>query len=159
MKAVIRWGLRRGAEADIARALQHRPELFGRPFLAWVRDVMHGPSAWSEAERELFAAFVSRQNACAYCVTTHTAGALRGFPAPVVQAALADPATAPLAEPVRATLLFLARLASSPGDVGPADVEPLRALGISDDAIADAVHVCAIMSVMNRLADALDFQR
>jgi len=46
--------------------LGHRPELFGRPFSEALQQVMRGPSEWSVAERELFAAFVSSLNQCPF---------------------------------------------------------------------------------------------
>jgi len=51
---------------DVVRMLLYRPELFGRPFSAWLQQVMRGPSEWSVGERELFAAFVSRRNNCPF---------------------------------------------------------------------------------------------
>lgn len=56
-----------GSEApDVLKTLLYRPEFFGRPFSAWVQRAMRGPSEWSVGERELFAAFVSRQNQCPF---------------------------------------------------------------------------------------------
>lgn len=57
---------RDGYVSDISLALRHRPELFGEPVSAYFQEVMKGPSAWSEAERELFAAFVSKLNQCPF---------------------------------------------------------------------------------------------
>ncbi|HUJ56799.1 MAG TPA: hypothetical protein VLW49_12510 [Gaiellaceae bacterium] len=57
---------RDGYVSDISLALRYRPELFARPFGAFLQDVMKGPSVWTEAERELFAAFVSAQNQCPF---------------------------------------------------------------------------------------------
>ncbi len=57
---------RDGYVSDISVALRYRPELFGKPFSQLLQQVMKGPSAWSEAERELFAAFVSVQNQCPF---------------------------------------------------------------------------------------------
>jgi hypothetical protein len=57
---------RDGYVSDISLALRYRPELFGRPFGELLQDVMKGPSEWTEAERELFAAFVSAQNQCPF---------------------------------------------------------------------------------------------
>jgi hypothetical protein len=51
---------------DILRTLFYRPEFFGRPMSAWTQAVMRGPSHWSVAERELFAAFTSRLNQCVF---------------------------------------------------------------------------------------------
>ena len=57
---------RDGWVSDISRALRYRPELFGRPFSELLQQVMKGPSEWTEAERELFAAFVSVRNQCPF---------------------------------------------------------------------------------------------
>lgn len=51
---------------DILRTLLYRPAFFGAPYSAYVQAVMRGPSEWSVGERELFAAFVSRKNQCAF---------------------------------------------------------------------------------------------
>jgi hypothetical protein len=52
--------------SDVVRMLSYRPELFGQPFSEALQRVMRGPSDWSVAERELFAAFVSAQNQCPF---------------------------------------------------------------------------------------------
>jgi hypothetical protein len=57
---------RDGYVSDISLALRYRPELFGLPFSELLQEVMKGPSEWSEAERELFAAFVSSLNQCPF---------------------------------------------------------------------------------------------
>jgi hypothetical protein len=52
--------------SDISLALRYRSELFGRPLGELLQQVMKGPSEWTEAERELFAAFVSVRNQCPF---------------------------------------------------------------------------------------------
>ena len=51
---------------DVARTLQYRRLLFGRPHSTHTQAVMRGPSEWSVGEREIFAAFVSRLNQCLF---------------------------------------------------------------------------------------------
>ncbi len=75
----------------------------------------------------------------------------------VVQAVLDDWQTAPIGEELRATLGFLQKLTLTPADVSPADVNRVRAAGVSDQAIEDAIYVCFVFSVLTRLADAFDF--
>ena len=70
---------------------------------------------------------------------------------------LADWRTAPVAPKVRAALGFLEKLTLAPAELRPADVEPLRAAGVSDAAIEDAIHVCVLFNIYDRLADALTF--
>ena len=55
-----------GYVSYISLALRYRPELFGGPFSELLQQVMKGPSEWTEAERELFAAFVSARNQCPF---------------------------------------------------------------------------------------------
>jgi hypothetical protein len=50
---------------------------------------------------------------------------------------------------------YLEKLTLTPEAIGPADVEVLYAAGLDDEAIADAVHVCALFSIYTRLADAM----
>jgi len=57
---------RDGYVSDISLALRYRPELFGQPISGFFQEVMKGPSDWTEAERELFAAFVSARNQCPF---------------------------------------------------------------------------------------------
>jgi hypothetical protein len=57
---------RDGYVSDVSLALRYRPDLFGEPFSELLQEVMKGPSEWTEAERELFAAFVSLRNQCPF---------------------------------------------------------------------------------------------
>ena len=75
----------------------------------------------------------------------------------MVQAALDDWRTAPIDPRLRAALEFLEKLTLTPGDIGPADVAPLRAAGVSDEAIEDAIHVCVLFNIYDRLAHTFDF--
>ncbi len=52
-------------------------------------------------------------------------------------------------------LLYLEKMTLAPEALGAEDLAPLRAAGISDEAITDAVHVCAAFQVYDRLADAM----
>jgi uncharacterized peroxidase-related enzyme len=72
-----------------------------------------------------------------------------------VAAVLADWRTAPLDAKLRAALGFLEQLTLTPDTVRPADIAPLRTAGVSDDAIEDAIQVCALFNIYDRLADAM----
>jgi alkylhydroperoxidase family enzyme len=71
---------------------------------------------------------------------------------------LTDWRTAPLDAKLRATLGFLEKLTLVPAEVGPADLRPLRAAGVSDAGVEDAIHVCVLFNIYDRLADALGFE-
>lgn len=73
----------------------------------------------------------------------------------VTRAALTDWRRAPVNSGVRCTLGFIEKLTLSPDPVGPEDVAALRAKGLTDQTIADAIYVCAGFNIINRVADAL----
>jgi alkylhydroperoxidase family enzyme len=70
---------------------------------------------------------------------------------------LEDWRTAPIDDRLKGTLGFLEKLTLEPLAVAPADIDALRALGLSDQAIEDAVHVCALFNIIDRVADSLGF--
>jgi alkylhydroperoxidase family enzyme len=72
-----------------------------------------------------------------------------------VKAVLEDWRRAPVDAKLRAQLGFLEKLTLRPDEVRPRDIEPLRAAGLSDDAIEDAIQVCALFSIYDRMADSL----
>jgi hypothetical protein len=66
---VVMWllGMMAGARApDVLRTLLYRPLFFGKRMSPLTQRTMRGPSRWSVAERELFAAFISRVNQCPF---------------------------------------------------------------------------------------------
>jgi alkylhydroperoxidase family enzyme len=71
---------------------------------------------------------------------------------------LADWRSARIDEGLRATLGFLQKLTLDPTGVEAADVEEVRAAGVSDDALDDAIHVCVLFNIIDRIADALGFE-
>jgi alkylhydroperoxidase family enzyme len=70
---------------------------------------------------------------------------------------LDDWRTAPIDEKLRATLGFLERLTLWPDDIGPEHAALPRQAGVSDAALRDAVYVCALFNLIDRVSDALDF--
>lgn len=66
LKLLVIRVLGRRRPPDVVKTLLYRPEFFGRPMCAWTQAVMRGPSPWSVAERELFAAVTSRWNQCVF---------------------------------------------------------------------------------------------
>ena len=75
-----------------------------------------------------------------------------------MDAVLEDWKTAPVDARTRATLGFLEKLTLRPDEVTPADIAPMRAQGLTDAAIEDAIHVCALFNIYDRLADSFEFE-
>lgn len=63
--------------------------------------------------------------------------------------------TASLDSPTEALLEYTEKLTATPAACNGADIDSLRAHGLSDRAINDAVQVCAYFNYINRIADAL----
>lgn len=127
-----------------------------RPLIAYHEALMRGPSELSVSERELIAAYVSGLNACSYCHGVHASTAEAfGVPPATLSAALEDLETAPVDGKLRPILAFAGRLTREPSRVRPQDVDAVYAAGWSEAALHDAVSVCALFNMMNRLVDGL----
>jgi alkylhydroperoxidase family enzyme len=74
-----------------------------------------------------------------------------------VDAVLADHRTARLEPGLRATLDLLQKVTLTPGDVRTGDIARVRAAGVRDGAIEDALAVCACFNLIDRVADSLGF--
>ena len=90
-------------------------------------------------------------------MTAHAAVAAAADPGMEAQAAIDDWRTAAVPEELRKTLEFLEKLTQRPAEVGGEDVRALLAAGVSREAIEDAVYLCAVYSVIDRVADAFGF--
>lgn len=75
----------------------------------------------------------------------------------MVKAVLDDWRTAAIDEKLRAVLGLLEKVTLTPAEVEPDDISPLRAAGISEQAIKDALYVSAYFNIIDRIADALNF--
>ncbi|GAA2302680.1 hypothetical protein GCM10010376_18760 [Streptomyces violaceusniger] len=104
------------------------------------------------AERELAATAVSLYNGCVYCASVHArlTARLHGDPAPVHRF-LAHGSTAVLGRRWKLIARLAAGLAPVPATAAEADVEALRALGLTELALVDLVHCAAFFGWANRL--------
>jgi len=71
----------------------------------------------------------------------------------VWQAVAEDWRTAPLRPELRAAFVFVEKLTLRPDELTPADADAARAAGVSAAALHDAATVCAMFSMITRLAD------
>lgn len=142
---------------DAARVAFYHKGFVGSALGAWTQDVMRGPSAWPVAERELMAAMVAKWNSCPFCVGAHRAIAVRGMDHAVADACLTDYHTAPIPEPLRATLAVLETLTLHPDELHPDQVRTATAAGVTRQQLTDATAVASVFNIITRYANALDF--
>jgi len=137
---------------DVFRAY---PEIY-RPLLDYHQALLRGPSPLSVAERELIAAYVSGLNACRYCHGVHQATAQAfGTGEGTLAALLADVSTAPVPERMKPLLEYADKLTVSPAKITPADARSVLDAGWDERALHDAVAVCGLFNLMNRLVEGL----
>jgi uncharacterized peroxidase-related enzyme len=142
---------------DAAKLVFYRPDFYGNPMKEFTHEAMRGPCTWSVGDRELMAAFVSKMNECAFCIGAHTATAARAYHDEAkVSAILSDLETAPIEEPLRATLRMLRKLTREHA-VNADDMRAVLAAGVSREQIEDALAVCFAFNTTDRLADAFGF--
>jgi uncharacterized peroxidase-related enzyme len=143
---------------DAAKLVFYRPDFYGARAKEFTHEAMRGPSAWSVGDRELMAAYVSKVNDSAFCIRAHTATASQAYrDGPRVAAVLADLDSAPVEEPLRATLRMLGKLTAE-GELSPGHMREVLAAGVSAQQVQDALAVCAAFNTTDRLADAFGFE-
>jgi uncharacterized peroxidase-related enzyme len=143
---------------DAAKLVFYRPDFYGDRVKEFTHEAMRGPSDWSVGDRELMAAYVSKVNDTAFCIAAHTATASQAYQdGAKVEAVLTDLESAPIEEPLRATLRMLGKLTAE-GKVSAEDMRDVLAAGVSAQQVADALAVCAAFNTTDRLADAFGFE-
>jgi uncharacterized peroxidase-related enzyme len=143
---------------DAAKLVFYRPDFYGSRAKKLTHEAMRGPSAWSVADRELMAAYVSKVNESAFCIGAHTATAGQAYrDGAKVQAVLTDLESAPISGGLRATLRMLGKLTRE-GKAGAEDMREVLSAGVSRQQVEDALAVCAAFNTTDRLADAFGFE-
>lgn len=131
-----------------------RPTHF-RVWFNYFRELMQGESELSQAEREMISVVVSAENQCLYCLVSHGAD-LR---VALADGVLGDRITldyrrAGLDKRTTAMLDYAVKITRTPVACNEADVQQLRDLGFSDEAIFDIAETAAMFNFTNRLASA-----
>ena len=140
---------------DAVKLAFYRPNFYGGGPLT--HEAMRGHSDWSVGDRELMAAYVSKANECPFCVSAHSATSTMWYADQAkVAATLTDLETAPIEEPLRATLRMLGKLTHENG-IEPDDVRAVLASSVSAQQIKDALAVSLAFNITDRLANAFGF--
>ncbi len=143
---------------DLVKMLLYRPEYFGVAYSHLLHRLMRGESEWSVGERELLGAFTSKLNETPFCTAFHGAAASLALGDDGTEAILADWRGAALDDKMCAMFGFVEKMAYTPDKIRKDDIEALRSSGLTTSQIEDAIHISACFHIINRLADAFDFQ-
>jgi uncharacterized peroxidase-related enzyme len=137
---------------DAIKLNRYRPDFYGLPMRVVTQKTMRGFSAWSMGDRELMGACVSQINECTVCTKTHAGVAALAYRDNAkVSAVLADLETAPIDEPLRATIRMLRKLTREHA-VDADDMRDVLAAGVSPAQIEDAVAVCFVFNTVDRMS-------
>jgi uncharacterized peroxidase-related enzyme len=142
-------------DAHLIDVFKKFPGLY-RPLIEYHEILLRGPSPLSVAERELIAAYVSGLNSCHYCHGVHTATAEQfGVPEGLLGQLIENPEQAPIEERMKPLLAYVKKLTYTPSRLLPRDAEAVFVAGWNEQALHDAVSVCGLFNLMNRLVDGL----
>lgn len=143
---------KRGKVSNILKVHSLNPEAMS-DHLDLYMTIMFGRSGLSRSEREAIAVVVSANNECAYCVNHHLE-ALRRYVKD--EETLSRLAAADGLESLDARLSQVVRhaekLTKAPGEMTEANLDELRAVGLTDRDILDVTLITAYFNFVNRIA-------
>jgi len=140
----------------ISGAFAFRPET-AKPMRDLAHKLLHEPNSLTPGERELIATYVSSQNDCYFCQTSHGAAAachLGGDD--VVRQVKTDFESAPVSPKLKALLAIAGKVQRDGKLVTSEDVDRARREGASDLEIHDTVLIAAAFCMYNRYVDGLN---
>jgi uncharacterized peroxidase-related enzyme len=140
----------------ISSGFAFRPET-AKPMRELAHVLLHEPSTLSPAERELIATYVSSQNDCFFCQTSHGAAAAAhlGEQAGTVEDVKHDFMRAAVSDKLKALLVIAGQVQQGGKHVSPESVQKARTLGATDLEIHDTVLIAAAFCMYNRYVDGL----
>ncbi len=116
--------------------------------------ILRAEGELSIAERELIATFTSGLNACDFCFQSHLIYARAfGIGEGVIEALLSDIDSAPVDEKLKPILHYVKKLNHLPSRLVEADAAQIFAAGWGERALYEAVQVCALFNMMNRIIE------
>ena len=143
------------AETTLLQVFRAHPEP-AKHLLAFHETLLRGDSPFTTGEREMIAAYVSGLNSCDYCHGIHSVTAEAfGVPAGLLEAAVADLDSAPVSDKLKPVLAYVGKLTRTPSRMTEADAEAVFAAGWDENALHDAVLVCALFNFMNRMVEGI----
>ncbi len=136
----------------------HLSDLFSRypdcvpPLMELTDIVLRAEGELSIGERELIATFVSGLNACDFCFQSHKAYALAfGIEERLIDELVQDIECAGVNEKLKPLLHYVKKLNDEPSRLTSADADAVYEAGWSEKALYEAVQVCALFNMMNRI--------
>ncbi|HEX4066843.1 MAG TPA: peroxidase-related enzyme [Acidobacteriaceae bacterium] len=139
----------------ISAGFAFRPET-AKPMRDLAHILLHEPNSLTPGERELIATYVSSQNDCYFCQTSHGAAAASHLGSgDVVKQVKTDFESAPVTPKLKALLAVAGKVQQDGKRVSADDIARARAQGATDFEIHDTVLIAAAFCMYNRYVDGL----
>lgn len=140
----------------ISGGFAFRPET-AKPMRELAHILLHEPGSLAPGERELIATYVSSQNDCYFCQTSHGAAAACHLNNPdTVKQVKTDFQSAPVSPKLKALLAIAGKVQQGGKNVTSEDIGNARSHGATDLEIHDTVLIAAAFCMYNRYVDGLD---
>jgi len=125
-----------------------------RPLLEYHDRLLRDRSPLTVAERELIAAYVSGVNACTFCHGAHVVAARAfGIDPGLFDELMADLENSAVDTKLKPILAYVGKLTRTPSLMTEADARRVYQAGWDEQALFDAVSVCALFNFMNRIVE------
>lgn len=126
----------------------------GRALIDLLTATLRQPSALSEGERELIAAYVSALNGCRYCTGIHgQVAAAFGIDETLLTRLIDDLDGAGVDPKLLAILRYAKVLTETPARITEAHKKAVHEAGWDERALHDAINVICLFNFMNRLVE------
>lgn len=124
------------------------------PLLEYHDRLLRDPSPLTVAERELIAAYVSGINSCTYCHGAHVVAARAfGVDAELLGGLMDDLENSAIDAKLKPILAYVSKLTRTPAMMTEGDAQKVYDAGWDEQALFDAVSVCALFNFMNRIVE------
>lgn len=140
----------------IVGLMHFRPET-AKPLNELAETLLRGPSTLTSAEREMIASYVSYQNECHFCHSSHGAAAAHHLDGnlDLLDDIKAGFVKTDISPKMRALLNIAKKVQVLGNKVKEEDIEAARAEGATDTEIHDTVLISAAFCMFNRYVDGL----
>lgn len=128
-----------------------------KPLCELAETLLRGPSPLSSGEREMIASYVSYQNNCHFCHTSHGASAAHHFDGDLslIDDIKKDFEETDITPKLRALLDIAKKVQKSGRDVSEEVIQKAKDAGANDREIHDTVLIAAAFCMYNRYVDGL----
>jgi uncharacterized peroxidase-related enzyme len=142
--------------AGISSGFVYRPET-AKPMRELAHVLLHDSNSLTPGERELIATYVSSQNDCYFCQTSHASAAAAhlGNDWGLTEQIRQNYEQAPVSNKLKALLTIAGKVQQGGKQVTTGDVAKARAEGATDIEIHDTVLIAAAFCMYNRYVDGL----